>query len=447
MVIEDVVGTYELSSCYNVTIDCRAADMIATVRTNKIFNGKIYAKDNPNSCVVDVDSAIEFNIKMGYNDIECNVKRKSQGVYTNEVIIQHHDSIVTALDLGLALNCQYDLSNRTILNDFDLAIEGEIEPSMFEESVVDSPNVIMKVTERGGEDVKSAQVGDPLELHFEILDQQSPYEIFVRDLVAKDGNDQSEIILIDSQGCPTEAQIMGPLVKDQNSAKILLSNFDAFKFPTSEVVQFRAHVTPCMPTCEPVECLYEDYYGSGDKTRVTSYGRKKRDVSRVTRDTKDRVLVTNSFVVMDKFQKNKKPEPSSPYKTVLEPKMPQYGPKMAQNPRSRPPPLDSLPWSVPKMSEMEPEKIEISPEFMNFHETFTATEEPKILENPKTEPELCINATGIIVSIVLFLILQIIIAIIWIQFWQRKKRRSSSTHHHHDSDFAKQIFNPYAIRS
>ena len=194
--IEDVVGTYELSSCYNVTIDCRAADMIATVRTNKIFNGKIYAKDNPNSCVVDVDSAIEFNIKMGYNDIECNVKRKSQGVYTNEVIIQHHDSIVTALDLGLALNCQYDLSNRTILNDFDLAIEGEIEPSMFEESVVDSPNVIMKVTERGGEDVKSAQVGDPLELHFEILDQQSPYEIFVRDLVAKDGNDQSEIVLI-----------------------------------------------------------------------------------------------------------------------------------------------------------------------------------------------------------------------------------------------------------
>ncbi len=33
---------------------------------------------------------------------------------------QHHDSIVTAADLGLALNCQYDLSNRTILNDFDL---------------------------------------------------------------------------------------------------------------------------------------------------------------------------------------------------------------------------------------------------------------------------------------------------------------------------------------
>jgi len=36
LVIEDVIGTYELASCYNVTIDCRAADMVATVRTNKV---------------------------------------------------------------------------------------------------------------------------------------------------------------------------------------------------------------------------------------------------------------------------------------------------------------------------------------------------------------------------------------------------------------------------
>ena len=95
---------------------------------------------------------------------------------------------------------------------------------MFEESVVDSPNVIMKVTERGGEDVKSAQVGDPLELHFEIFDEQSPYEIFVRDLVAKDGNDQAEIVLIDSRGCPAEGQIMGPLVKDPESGNFKNEN-------------------------------------------------------------------------------------------------------------------------------------------------------------------------------------------------------------------------------
>ena len=60
----------------------------------------------------------------------------------------------------MALNCQYDLSNRTIVNEFDLAIEGEIQPSLFEEAVVDSPNVMMKITKRGGDDVDTAQVTD-----------------------------------------------------------------------------------------------------------------------------------------------------------------------------------------------------------------------------------------------------------------------------------------------
>ena len=60
----------------------------------------------------------------------------------------------------MALNCQYDLGNRTIVNEFDLAIEGEIQPSLFEEAVVDSPNVMMKITKRGGDDVDTAQVTD-----------------------------------------------------------------------------------------------------------------------------------------------------------------------------------------------------------------------------------------------------------------------------------------------
>ena len=91
LVIGDVRGTFELSSCYNVTIDCRSSDMVATITTNKIFTGKIYAKDNPNSCVVDVDGDIEFSISMAYNDLECNVKREALGVYTNQVALKFSD--------------------------------------------------------------------------------------------------------------------------------------------------------------------------------------------------------------------------------------------------------------------------------------------------------------------------------------------------------------------
>jgi hypothetical protein len=57
-------------------------------------------------------------------------------------------------------------------------------------------------------------------LRFEILDPNSPYEIFVRELVAMDGVDSSEITLIDSRGCPTDHFIMGPLFKSAQTGKV-----------------------------------------------------------------------------------------------------------------------------------------------------------------------------------------------------------------------------------
>ncbi len=49
-------------------------------------------------------------------------------------------------------------------------------------------------------------MGDPLALRFEIEDEWSPYQIFVRELVAMDGKDTSEILLIDSIGQYMEQQ-------------------------------------------------------------------------------------------------------------------------------------------------------------------------------------------------------------------------------------------------
>ena len=89
------------------------------------------------------------------------------------------------------------------------------------------------------------------------------------------------------------------------SAKILQANFDAFKFPTSQLVQFRALVTPCMPRCDPVRCQDR---GTG----FSSFGRKKRDVpeeemgddSLHTKNNSDHmsVVVANAVQIVDSFQ-------------------------------------------------------------------------------------------------------------------------------------------------
>lgn len=65
----------------------------------------------------------------------------------------------------------------------------------------------------------------------------APYQIFIRELVAVDGVDTSDIMLIDSAGCPTDVNIMGFVSKPNNEKsgianRVLEIPFDAFKVKT-----------------------------------------------------------------------------------------------------------------------------------------------------------------------------------------------------------------------
>ncbi len=85
--IEDAV-TYELSACYNVSIECHSGDMTAHVHTSSLFGGKLYARGSPEACVEDVEGELDFSITMGYDDAACGVENEAPGVYEAEVVIQ-----------------------------------------------------------------------------------------------------------------------------------------------------------------------------------------------------------------------------------------------------------------------------------------------------------------------------------------------------------------------
>lgn len=59
----------------------------------------------------------------------------------------------------------------------------------------------------------------------------------MRNLIAMDGATSTELVLIDDRGCPAETSIMSELRKSKDSEKILMSSFDAFRFPSSDMVQ------------------------------------------------------------------------------------------------------------------------------------------------------------------------------------------------------------------
>ena len=72
------------------------------------------------------------------------------------------------------------------------------------------------------------QVGDPLELRFDILDPLSPYEIFVRDLVAKDGNDQNQGS--DPPSRPHEGGYFKPAWRNSRIPSVVLPDISYFFF-------------------------------------------------------------------------------------------------------------------------------------------------------------------------------------------------------------------------
>ena len=117
--------------------------------------------------------------------------------------------------------------------------------------------------------------GERLSLDTKVSLLAAPYEIFVRDLVAVDGIDTNEIQLIDSLGCPTEMAIMTSVAKFSKSGKRLRTTFEAFKFPSSNTVQFRALITPCLSSCKPVQCNLLNTE-TGINQEFISYGRRRR---------------------------------------------------------------------------------------------------------------------------------------------------------------------------
>lgn len=79
------------------------------------------------------------------------------------------------------MTCQYDLTNKTVANEVDLGIHGDIQTGLSEEVIVDSPNVAMRITDRNGDDtIASAEVGDPLVIIFLFIIFVSPLSLFSR---------------------------------------------------------------------------------------------------------------------------------------------------------------------------------------------------------------------------------------------------------------------------
>ena len=59
--------------------------------------------------------------------------------------------------------------------------------------------------------------------------------------------------------------------------------------------------------------------------------------------------------------------------------------------------------------------------------------------------EVCLNATGIIVAVAMFIVIQVLIAFVWSQIWQRKRKLIQEKENQVLATHT--MFNPYAVDS
>ncbi|GFR13865.1 uncharacterized protein TNCT_92991, partial [Trichonephila clavata] len=70
----------EISTCFQVSVDCRQDIMMANVKSNALFKGKVYAKGKPMTCSTDISNSVEFSLPISLNSPECGTVSESLGV-------------------------------------------------------------------------------------------------------------------------------------------------------------------------------------------------------------------------------------------------------------------------------------------------------------------------------------------------------------------------------
>ncbi|KAH9421001.1 hypothetical protein DERP_001442 [Dermatophagoides pteronyssinus] len=283
---DEDAAIFEISTCYNVTVLCQSKKMKIQIETSKLFSGKIYAQNRPRSCMNDILNRLDFELSIPYTDddytnntadndfLQCDTQQPTPGHFTNDIIIQHHDLVLTTKDLALGIFCKFDLHNSSIAQ-IDLKIQGEISTDKLK-GTAKLPELSLHLVDQMGKDIDEVSIGDILRVQIRMSDEDT-YGIFVRNLIAKDDqNPNNNFTLIDNKGCPAQMKMMREVRLLNENRKTLESYLEAFTFTGGSILIIQVEVETCLDKCKPVQCQVANGRSYPGVEMVTSYGRRKR---------------------------------------------------------------------------------------------------------------------------------------------------------------------------
>ncbi len=97
----------------SVAVQCRDTKIEVLVKTNRPFNGRVYALGRSETCNIDVQNSDTFRLDLSMNGGDCNTQSMS-GMFTNTIVLQHHSVVMTKGDKIYKIKCTYDMSPRNV---------------------------------------------------------------------------------------------------------------------------------------------------------------------------------------------------------------------------------------------------------------------------------------------------------------------------------------------
>ncbi|XP_055644168.1 uncharacterized protein LOC129780191 [Toxorhynchites rutilus septentrionalis] len=252
-------------TCYDVSVHCKDTRIAVQVRTNKPFNGRIYALGRSETCNIDVINSDSFRLDLTMAGQDCNTQ-SATGIYSNTVVLQHHSVVMTKADKIYKVKCTYDMSSKNI----SFGMLPIRDPEMIHiNSSPEAPPPRIRILDARSREVETVRIGDRLTFRIEIP-EDTPYGIFARSCVAMAKDSKSTFQIIDDDGCPVDPSIFPAFTQDGNA---LQSIYEAFRFTESYGVIFQCNVKYCLGACDPAVCEW-------GRDSVESWGRKRRSVMR-----------------------------------------------------------------------------------------------------------------------------------------------------------------------
>lgn len=96
-----------------MAVQCRDTKIEVLVKTNKPFNGRVYALGRSETCNVDIQNSDAFRLDLTMTGGDCNTQSMA-GMFTNTIVLQHHSVVMTKADKIYKIKCTYDMSPRNV---------------------------------------------------------------------------------------------------------------------------------------------------------------------------------------------------------------------------------------------------------------------------------------------------------------------------------------------